>query len=274
MLVGALNRLSMPAESMSDLIRVERVGPVLRIMLDRPQKANAMSAAMMHRLAKAVQGSSGENLIVLESTSPTSFCAGADISEFISGTRALQRQEKALLELIETMVLAEAPIIALAQGRASGAGAMLLAMADVVLSSSDVIIAVPEFAFGMFPVIVQVVLQSRLSPALTTRLCLGIDTIDAAEALKLGLVTEVLSAATFQRMKENRLDYYLTRQPGLRTLRASRRIDVATRIMREQLSTVAPMMMANFEAPSVRETIEAYMENLKHKTRHAGTHGV
>lgn len=247
------------------LVCTERVGPRLRLTLNRPAKANALTAGMLHALAQAVQGATRGDLIVLDSASPRLFCAGADIAQFVSGPEALAQQEHGLLALVEAMSQSWAPVIAIARGRAAGAGAILLTLADVVLAADDLQIAAPEFGFGMYPVIVEAVLQSRLWPALASRLCLGAGSLGASEALALGIVAEVLPAADFSTAAAERLDYYARRQSGLQALSDSRRASAATAALRMQLAAVTPMMMANFEAPGVRERIGDYLERLRQR---------
>ncbi|GAB2484798.1 enoyl-CoA hydratase/isomerase family protein [Comamonas humi] len=248
-----------------DLVCIGREGPLLRLTLNRPAKANALTAGMLYALAQTVQGAEHGDLIVMDSASPRLFCAGADIAQFVSGPEALAQQEHGLLALVEAMSQSRAPVIAIARGRAAGAGAILLALADVVLAADDLQIAAPEFGFGMYPVIVEAVLQSRLWPALASRLCLGAGSLGASEALALGMVAEVLPTDGFATVAAKRLDYYASRQAGLQALGDSRRASAATAALRQQLATVAPMMMTNFEAPGVRERIGDYLEGLRQR---------
>lgn len=254
-----------PDMAHSDSISIQRTGPLLRLTLNRPAKANALTAEMLQALAQAVQGTARGDLIVLDSAAPRLFCAGADIAQFVSGAQALRQQEHGLLALIEAMAQSQAPIVAVARGRAAGGGAILLALADVVLAADDLQISAPEFVFGMYPVIVETVLQSRLWPALASRLCLGAGSLGAKEALALGLVAEVLPAADFAATAAARVNHYTGRQAGLQALRDSRRASAATAALRQQLATVAPMMIANFQAPGVRERINSYLEGLRQR---------
>jgi enoyl-CoA hydratase/carnithine racemase len=244
-------------------IRVERSGAVLRITLDRADKANALTSDMMFALASAVRGARVGELVVLQSASPRLFCAGADIAQFVSGPEALARQEQGLLALIDAMAQSPAPLLAVARGRASGAGAILVALADVVVAADDLQVAAPEFVFGMYPIVVEAVLQSRLWPALVQRLCTGVGAIDAQQALQLGLVTEVLPQPQFDDAAATREHYYLERLAGLQALRGSRRVSAATAEMRQQLQAVAPLMLENFAAPGVRERIQDYVAGLR-----------
>lgn len=249
------------------LIRAERTAGRLTITLDRAAKANALTAQMMLDLAGAVRRAEPGDIVVLQSASPTLFCAGADIAEFVSGADALAVQEEGLLAMIEALAACPAPIVAVARGRAAGGGAILLCLADVVVAAEDLRIVCPEFMFGMYPIIVEAVLQSRIGPALTSRLCLGAGSLGAHEGYTLGLLAEVLPAEGFAAAAAARLEWYAERDAGLQALRRSRLAGTATDQMLRQVHAVAPLMLANFGAPGVRERIGAYLAGLKHGGR-------
>ena len=244
-------------------VSVTREDGIVRITLDRSEKANALTAEMMFAISTAFRQARRGELIVLQSASVRLFCAGADIGEFVSGSAALARQEEGLLAFIRAMAEVEAPIVTVARGRASGAGAVLLALSDVVIAAEDLQIAAPEFAFGMYPIIVEAVLQSRLWPALVSRLCTAVGSIAAPEGQALGLVTEVIPVQAFDADVAGRVDHYRQRLPALQALRDARRTNAATAAMLQRLGEVAPMMIANFEAPGVRERIAAYVRALR-----------
>lgn len=260
---GELTMQAVQSNGEASPVRVEREGHTVRVTLDRASKANALTAGMMFALASAFREARRGEVIVLQSASSRLFCAGADIGEFLAGPEALARQEEGLLAFIRAMAEVEAPIVAVVRGRAAGAGAILLALADVVIAAEDLQITAPEFAFGMYPIIVEAVLQSRLWPALVSRLCTGVGTIGAAEALALGLINDLVPLEAFEPTAAARVGYYLEREPALQALRGSRRASAATQTMLRQLDAVAPMMVANFEAHGVRERISAYVDGLR-----------
>lgn len=246
--------------SIESPLAVRRVDGMLEITLNRSDKANALTAGMMEGIGRAVADARADEIVLLSSASPSLFCAGADIREFVGGS--LPQQELALLGMIRAMAGSCAPIVAVARGRASGAGALLLCLADVVVAAEDLQVACPEFVFGMYPVIVEAVLQSRLSPAVAAQMCLGAAVLAAAQAREAGLVTEVLPEAGFADAARARVAHYVERRPGLAAMRRSRTIGQATRVMGEQLDAVAPLMMENFQAPGVQERIARYLSGL------------
>ncbi|MFZ2858489.1 MULTISPECIES: enoyl-CoA hydratase/isomerase family protein [Acidovorax] len=230
------------------------------ITLNRPEKANAMNVEMMKGVAAAVAGSRAD-VNVLRSASERVFCAGADIAQFVSGEAALAEQEHALLEMLGELAASTVPLVAVAQGKAAGAGAMLLAMADVVLAAEDVEVACPEMRFGMYPVIVEAVLQSRISAALASRMCFG-HSLSAQEACGVGLVTEVLALSEFASLSSERLDFYLLRSKGLAVARKSRLLSQPANVLLRRLDEVAPLMSENYGAAGVRERIASYLAGM------------
>jgi methylglutaconyl-CoA hydratase len=241
-------------------LALRRTEGMLEIVLTRSDKANALTAGMMDGIAQAVAGAHADEIVLLSSASPTLFCAGADIREFVGGR--LPEQEEALLVMIKAMAHSRAPIVAIARGRASGAGAVLLCLADVVIAAEDLQVACPEFVFGMYPIIVEAVLQSRLSPAIAAQMCLGAGVLTATQAREAGIVTELLPTAGFADAGRARVGYYIERRYGLAGMRRARNMSQATRTMCEQLEAVAPLMMENFNAPGVRERIAQYLDGL------------
>lgn len=236
--------------------------PARTLTLNRPRKANALSASMMEALAAAVAAAGEGEVVVLRSASPRLFCAGADIEEFVAGGDALAVQEHALLGLIRRMACSPAPIVAVARGKASGAGALLLALADVVIAADDLEVACPEIRFGMFPIIVEAVLQSRLPSAVATQMCLSGRPLGAHEAARLGLVTEVLPAAGFDAAADACLAGYLERAGALCIARTARLRSFPPEALIARVEAVAPLMAQNFARPGVRERIAAYLAGL------------
>lgn len=241
--------------------QVEGVGSVRTLTLNRPQKANALTQSMLVALAAGL-GGQGPAVHVLRSASSRLFCAGADIEEFVASAAHLAEHGQALLEMIRQRAHSPTPLVAIARGKASGAGALLLSLADVVIAADDLDFGCPEIRFGMYPVIVEAVLQSRVSPALATRLCLG-QPLDATEAHRAGLVTEVLPTRDFDALAAQRLAFYLERSGALAVARASRLRALAPERLMARVQAVAPLMADNFEQGGVRERITAYLGGLR-----------
>ncbi|KDD13721.1 enoyl-CoA hydratase/isomerase family protein [Bordetella bronchiseptica] len=251
-------------------VRVEDAGGVRAIVLDRAAKANALCAAMLDDIRHAIERAprDGMDLLVLRSAAPTLFCAGGDIEEFALGEQALERQGAALRELMAAMARCPLPLLAVARGKAAGAGVILLAMTDLVIAAQDLSLACPEMAFSMYPVIVQAALETKISAARARQLCLSGQALDAAAARDLGLVTDVLGLDGFETLAERRLAYYAGRRAALAIARKARLAMEPPDATVARVRALEPLMHENFRIPGVRETIQHYLAGLR--ARRAG----
>lgn len=240
-------------------IRIEDSERTRRIVIERPDKANALTAEMMHALAAAVR-EAGTDLVVIEGRSPRGFSAGADIAEFLQGGEHLERQEAGLTDIVESFTASPRPIIAAIHGRTLGAAVLISALCDVVIAADDLQFGLPEIRFNMYPVVVHAVLEEKVSPALAFQLCATGRLLDAHEARALGLVSDIIAAAQFSAEAAERIAFYEARIEALsighRALRTTR-----TSAVRERLARVAPLMNENFHRPGVRETIARYFRD-------------
>ncbi len=111
----------------AETIRADDNGGLRRIWIDRPDKANAFTAAMMHRLADLVRDSqrAGSGMVVLQGVGERGFSAGADIAEFLQGADHLQGQEEGLKDIVAAFVDSPLPIVSAIHGRTLGAGVMI-----------------------------------------------------------------------------------------------------------------------------------------------------
>lgn len=242
-------------------VRTSDAAGVRRVALARPEKANALDAAMMTAVASAARGAAqaGCRLLVLHGDSPKGFCAGADIAEFARGEEALHAQEHALLDMIDALARTPLPVLALAHGRTLGAGGILTSLADIVLAADDLSFGFPEIRFNMYPAIVHAALMQKVPGPFAAQLCATGRLLDAREALAAGFVSEVLPAAGFAAAAEERLRFYVDRHAALEMARRARRLTVPDSALRARLAELAPMMMENYRRPGVRATIASFV---------------
>jgi len=228
-------------------------------VLARPEKANALDAAMMAAIGSAAAGAAaaGSRLLVLQGDSPKGFCAGADIAEFARGEEALRAQEHALVGMIAALAGTPVPVVALAHGRTLGAGGILTSMADVVIAAGDLRFGFPEIRFNMFPVIVYAALLEKVPASFAAQLCATGRLLDAAEALAAGLASEVLPATGFTEAAEARLRFYAERHAALEMGRCARHATHPPSELAARLAVLAPMMVENFRRPGVQEMVRA-----------------
>ena len=109
------------------LIQVSDESGVRHVHLMRPDKQNALTAAMMKDIAAAARGAAaaGNTLLAISAPGARNFCAGADLVEFSSGNAGLAAQEEGLHALIHALHDLPLPVLVLARGNALGAGSLL-----------------------------------------------------------------------------------------------------------------------------------------------------
>jgi enoyl-CoA hydratase/carnithine racemase len=164
-------------------LRVEEgADGVLALWLDRPEARNALDHALVSALEHAFQ-TAGVRAFILGSTDPRCFCAGADLRVADAERAALSNR---LYELYRMMVCAPAPIVAAVEGPAIGGGAQLTLASDVRIGSPGARFRFPGPGHGLS--VGAWALPSLVGRGRAIELCLTMRTVDADEALRIGLL--------------------------------------------------------------------------------------
>jgi enoyl-CoA hydratase len=181
------------AEVLHDVIRVERDGPVAIATIDHPP-ANAISGAVVAGLSEALaslEADDGCRALVITGSGPKFFSAGADITEFGGGPGGLE----GALDLTLRFEDSRLAVIAAVNGIAFGGGCELSLACDLRIAASSARFGQPEIKIGIIPGWGGTQRLPRLiGKSRATELLLTGDPIDAARALEIGLVSEVVDA--------------------------------------------------------------------------------
>jgi methylglutaconyl-CoA hydratase len=114
---------------------------IYRIILNRPEKHNALDAAMILRITQAVQEVPAEARLVLFRGNGKSFCAGADINYMSEQANFAENENREdarrLAHMFELIYELPQPTVVLAQGNIFGGGLGILAACDIALATSD-----------------------------------------------------------------------------------------------------------------------------------------
>jgi enoyl-CoA hydratase/carnithine racemase len=122
---------------------------VTEITLNRPEKRNALSLALMEELTEAVRSASG-GVIIIGGAGPC-FSAGHDLSEMVGRDDAFYRQLfDACVVLMESLHAAPQPVIAKVHGVATAAGCQLVAACDLAIAEAGARFATPGVKIGLF----------------------------------------------------------------------------------------------------------------------------
>jgi len=182
-----------------DLVHEHTLAPgLLRWTLSNPDKRNALSPGMLAWLAQRARALRGE-VVLLTGDGEPSFCAGFDLDALPDAPvpeDMSDAPDAALIAATAALRRADATLVAVLHGPVFGAGVELACSCDLRLARDDTRFTVPAARLGVVyhPAGVDL-LRHSLGLALTQRLLLLGDTLDAAELLRAGGVHELHPAA-------------------------------------------------------------------------------
>jgi enoyl-CoA hydratase/carnithine racemase len=176
-------------------VLVEAAGPAARVVLNRPEKRNALSLELMEELICAlreVSAQSATRAIVIEGAGPA-FSAGHDLSEMIGREEAFLRELfDVCTVMMETIHELPQPVIAKVHGVATAAGCQLVAACDLAIAAEGTRFATPGVKIGLFCSTPMVPVSRAVGRKRAMQMLLTGEPIDAATALDWGLVNRVV----------------------------------------------------------------------------------
>ena len=205
------------------VIAAEDAG-VLKLTLCRPQKRNALTAAMYDTLRCQLQRATDSPDIraVLLCSSSEAFCAGNDIGGF-SAVRALPLAQRPGYRFMQTLATFPKPVVAAVDGVAVGIGATLLLHCDLVYASDAARFRMPFVDVGLVPEFASSLLLPRMAGhARAAALLLLGETFSARHAEAIGMVGEVVDRAALLPRAEQAARSLAAKPPG--ALQASKRL--------------------------------------------------
>ena len=186
------------------MIKVKVNGVVGTIILDRPDRCNALSREMVQQLAQAFDDLRQEKRvrgIVLTGTGPH-FCSGIDLRE-LQETGATEdpatlsqwfADTTALQSLFEQMLQLPKPIIAAVDGAALGSGLGLVMASDLVVASHRSVFGVPAAKIGLVSGLLAPLLYFRIGASLASQFLIGASQVTAPDAKDLGFVHHLVAS--------------------------------------------------------------------------------
>lgn len=187
-----------PAEIGEDLLIVEHPAEgVLWLVLNRPRKLNALNKALLSRVATVLGEAEQDDSVrcVVLTGAGKAFSAGADIADMTE--RGLESYlDPDRLGSWETIQNFAKPLIACIDGYALGGGCELAMLCDIIVASENARFGQAEINIGVLPGDGGTQRLPRLvGKGFAMKMILGGEIIDASEAAKRGLVTDLVPAA-------------------------------------------------------------------------------
>lgn len=182
------------------LVKYSVANQIGTIILNRPEKRNALSSELVRELTKAFEQAEADptvKVIILKAEGET-FCAGADLA-YLQQLQHFTFEENLadsnqLKELFLKIYTLKKVVIAQVQGHALAGGCGLATVCDFVFAVPDAKFGYTEVKIGFIPALVAVFLIRKIGEQRARQLLLSGDLIRAEEAYSLGLITKIIEA--------------------------------------------------------------------------------
>lgn len=175
-----------------------------RIILNRPEKRNALNAEMARGITESIhrlQHDDSVKFIQIRAEGKV-FSAGADLASLKALQKASYQENLGDSEILRTMFEAiyfcTKPVMAIVQGHAIAGGCGLVTVCDFAVAQESAKFGYTEVRIGFVPALVARFVLNKVGETQAKRLLLGGDLIDAVEAERIGLITEVWKAEDFK----------------------------------------------------------------------------
>ncbi len=237
---------------------------IARVLLNRPEKANAIGLVTARSMAKAIDAVlAAQPGVILMQARGRIFCAGGDIDEFMAAGDRLGELVDAILDILHPAFLrlctAPIPVIAEVNGPIGGAGVGLALSADFVLASTAMKLRTGYSALGLSPDLGSSYFLARRAGAVRAQQMLMLrEPVDAAQCLAWGLVDELHApdklpaAALALALKLSKASH--TSLAAIKTLCAG----LPARSLQEQLLQEQLHLRSCADAPNGKEGVTAF----------------
>src|SRR5271167_884788 len=181
-------------------LKYEKDGAVATITFNRPDKRNAISSAMIDELLGALNAadSDGAVRVLILTGAGRAFCSGMDLENLQAIAQQTPEQNLAdsrqMARMFHRLYCFPKPLIAAVNGAAIAGGCGIATFADITLAVPEAKFGYTEVRIGFIPALVSVILRRQVGEKRARELAMTGRIFDAAEAFRLGLVTEIVPA--------------------------------------------------------------------------------
>ncbi len=176
------------------LVKTRKVNAVLEIVLNRPDKKNALTTEMYQELTKAFQSAKldKEIHVIMLCGQPHCFCAGNDLGDFMNNPP--EDEESPVFRFLSTVCDFPKPLVCAINGPAIGIGTTICLHSDLVYSGESANFQTPFVKLGLVPEFASSYLMPlRSGHVKAFEILVKGETFDARTAKELGLVNEIFS---------------------------------------------------------------------------------
>jgi len=182
-------------------VLVERRGDVQWVILNRPERRNAINAEVIHGVTEAMLSAAkagveeGLRAVVVTGAGDKAFCAGADLQKRDESKNFgfdPSQPRHPFVRMFEAFEACDLPIVARVNGPVMAGGVGLLCACDMAVAVDDALVGTPEAKVGLFPMMILSYMQRLIPRRKLMEMCLTGEPWTAAQALEVGLYNYVV----------------------------------------------------------------------------------
>lgn len=239
---------------------------VATLTLARPDKHNALSAAMIAELTEAV-GRLGRDpavRVVVLTGAGASFCAGGDLdwmrAQIAADGASRARAATALARMLQAINTCPRPVIGRVQGNAFGGGVGLMAVCDVAIAVAGARFGLTETRLGLIPATIGPYVLARMGEAMARRVFMSARVFGAGEAVRLGLLAAAVAPEALDAAVAAEVAPYLDCAPGAVAAAKALARRLGAPIDDATIALTIDALVRRWESPEAAEGIAAFFE--------------
>ena len=239
---------------------------VTAVVLNRPRKKNALSAAMIMELTDLAErlAADEETRAVVLAGAGDVFCAGADLqwmqAQMAAGRDGRIAEARQLANMLKALNTLPKPLLGKAHGGAFGGGVGLLCICDFVVASSETKFGLTETRLGLIPAAISPYVLARLGEGMARRIFMSARIFNAGEAKSIGLVAEVAKPAELDAAVERQIRPYLSAAPGAVSAAKTLALSLASSIDDQVINDSITRLTDAWESPEAAAGIDAFFK--------------
>ena len=243
---------------------------LLRLTLNKPERMNSLSEAMMASLSSALANASADEavrVVVIDAVPGKVFCAGHDLKELTAHRADADRGRAYFADimarcasLMQQIVTLPKPVIAAVQGVATAAGCQLVASCDLAIATDRATFCTPGVNIGLFCSTPMVALSRNVSRKQAMEMLLTGESIDASTAREFGLINRIVPSEYLDTVVTKYAAVIASKSPLTLKIGKEAFYAQAEMSLEDAYRHCADVMVENMLARDAEEGIGAFLE--------------
>ena len=253
---------------MAEDIRYEVRGPSGWLTIDREERRNALSPAVIRGLVDALRLAANDDAVravVITGTGDRAFCAGGDIGGFQQAAedQDVESAPAAIARLLDAVWWHPKPTLARVNGKALGGGFGLMLACDLAVAVDDAEVGTPEVDIGLWPHVITAVIQRRLPRAVALELMLTGRRMPIGEAARWGLVNRVVPRTELDASVDTFVEQLASKSPHVLRLGKRSFAGAEDKPWGAAIDHLKERLAENLEAEDLVEGVSAFLQKRK-----------